>query len=99
MTTPHPANEPRPSVPALPDTLEQLLQQKAALRQEIQTQKATLARMGYELTAPFTPAVQKGNSVLRAFNRGMAVVDGVMLGLKMMRKVKNLFGRKGRYRY
>ena len=29
----------------------------------------------------------------------MALFDGVMLGLKMMRQVKSIFGKKSRYRY
>ena len=85
--------------PALPATLEELMQQKAALLQEIQAQKVVLARISQELVAPLTPAAEKGNSLLRAFNRGMAVFDGVMLGLKVMRKFRNIFGRKRRYMY
>ena len=30
---------------------------------------------------------------MRAFNTGMAVFDGVMLGVKLMRKVRKIFRR------
>lgn len=99
MTTAHPESDFRPSTPTVPTTLEQLMQQKAALQQQIQTQKATLARLGNELTVPFAPAAHKGNSLLRAFNRGMAVFDGLMLGVRVMRKFKTFFGSKSKYRY
>ena len=88
-----------PASTALPTTLEELTRQKAALLQEIQTQKTTLVRLSQNLVAPLAPAAEKGNSVLHAFNRGMAVFDGVMIGLKLMRKFKSFFGKKRRYRY
>lgn len=99
MTQPTSSLESRPHTSDIPTTLEQLMQQKASLRQQIEAQKAVMVRISSEVAAPFTPAVHKGNSLLRAFNRGMAVFDGVMLGLKMMRQVKSIFGKKGRYRY
>lgn len=99
MTNMSPESESQRRMPAVPETLEQLMRQKAALQTQIQVQKVTLARLGSELAAPFTPAAHKGNSLLRAFNRGMAVFDGVMLGLKVMRKFRIFFGRRNRYRY
>lgn len=99
MTTTQLASESQRNTSAVPGTLEELMQRKAVLQQQIQAQKVVLARIGSELTAPFAPAAHKGNSLLHAFNRGMAVFDGVMLGLKMMRKFRTFFGRRNRYRY
>ncbi len=99
MTNMSPESESQRRMPAVPETLEQLVRQKAALQAQIQAQKVSLARLGSELAAPFAPAAHKGNSLLRAFNRGMAVFDGVMLGLKVMRKFRTFFGRRNRYRY
>ena len=99
MTMPHPDTESRPQMPALPTTLEELTRQKAELQRQILAQKATLARQGREMATPFAPIAEKGNQMWRAFNRGMAMFDGLMLGLRMMRKLKALFGKKKRYRY
>ena len=89
-----------PSAPAtLPSTLEELTQRKAALRQDIHAQKERMTRLGRDLVAPLAPAAEKSNSLLRAFNRGMAVFDGIMLGLNVMRKFKAIFGKKRKYRY
>lgn len=47
-----------------------------------------------ELFAPLAPAADKGNAIMRAFNTGMAVFDGLMLGVKLMRKVRRMFSAK-----
>lgn len=97
MNTPRPTYASPTDTPALPSTLEELLQRKTRLLQDIRTQKRVMNHIGCDLMAPFAPSASKGSSVLRAFNRGMAVFDGVMLGLKVMRKFKSVFGRKRRY--
>ena len=45
------------------------------------------------LFAPITPAANKGTAIMRAFNTGMAVFDGAMLGIKLMKKVRKIFRR------
>ena len=99
MTPQVPKPAPTPYASAVTCTLEELARGKAVVLQQIQAQKRVMAQIGQELTAPFAPAAQKGNSLLRAFNRGMAVFDGVMLGMKVMRQFRSLFGKKRRYRY
>ena len=83
---------------SLPTTLEELLARKNAVLADIRTQKARMNRLGKELAAPLTPAVRKGNGLLNAFDKGMAAFDGIMLGLKVMRRLKKLFRGKRRYR-
>ncbi len=46
-----------------------------------------------DILAPIAPATNKANAIMRAFNTGMAVFDGVRLGLKVMRKFRNYFGK------
>ena len=36
----------------------------------------------------------KANAMMRAFNTGMAVFDGIVLGVKVMKKFRKIFGRK-----
>lgn len=90
-------NHPNPH-DSLPATLEELMQQKNAVLEEIRAQRACINRIGREVMTPFTPTVQKGNHLLNAFNKGMAVFDGIMLGLKVMRKFRKIFGGKRKYR-
>ena len=41
-----------------------------------------------EIFAPFAPATNKAYALMRSFNTGMAVFDGVVMGIKIMRKIR-----------
>lgn len=77
-----------------PVTLESIARRKATLQQQIQQQKEIMAVLTQEIFAPLEPATNKANAMMRAFNTGMAVFDGITLGIKMMKKFKRLFGRR-----
>lgn len=77
-----------------PVTLESIARKKAELLQEIRLQKEVMAGLTQEIFAPLEPATNKANAMMRAFNTGMAVFDGIVLGIKVMKKFKRLFGRK-----
>ena len=74
-------------------TLEDLQQQKAEALEELRAQQQIMADTARNLFAPIAPAADKGTAIVRAFNTGMAVFDGVMLGVKLMRKVRKIFRR------
>ena len=74
-------------------TLEDLQQQKAEALEELRAQQQIMADTARNLFAPIAPAADKGTAIMRAFNTGMAVFDGVMLGVKQMRKVRKIFRR------
>ena len=71
-------------------TLEDITQRKKKLQGEIQVQKAMTATVR-EIFAPLAPANNKADAIMRSFNTGMAVFDGVMLGIKIMRKIRKYF--------
>ena len=79
-----------------PITLEAITQQKADLLMKIHEQKSIMTDLTRDLFAPLAPAANKTNAVVRAFNTGVAVFDGVMLGMKLMRKFRSVLGRKYR---
>lgn len=79
---------------AAPLTLEDIARRKAELQQQIQQQKEVMTVLTQEIFAPLEPATNKATAMMRAFNTGMAVFDGITLGMKMMRKFRNLFSRK-----
>lgn len=72
-------------------TLEDLQLQKAEALGKLRTQKQVMTDAAKNLFAPVAPAADKGTAIMRAFNTGMAVFDGVMLGVKLMRKVRKMF--------
>ena len=77
-----------------PVTLESIAQKKAMLLQEIRLQKEIMTGLTQEIFAPLEPATNKANAMMRAFNTGMAVFDGIVLWVKLMKKFRKIFGRK-----
>ena len=74
-----------------PVTLESIAQKKAML---LRLQKEIMTGLTQEIFAPLEPATNKANAMMRAFNTGMAVFDGIVLGVKVMKKFRKIFGRK-----
>ena len=68
-------------------TLEEISLRKKKLLNEIHAQKKATR----EIFAPIAPANNKADAIMRSFNTGMAIFDGVMLGVKVMRKVRTYF--------
>ncbi len=74
-------------------TLEDIVLRKEAVLKKIRIQKEVMTDTAREIFAPLAPAVSTGSKIQRAFNTGMAVFDGVMLGVKLMRKLRGFFRR------
>ena len=68
-------------------TLEEISLRKKKLLNEIHAQKKAMTATTREIFAPIAPANNKADAIMRSFNTGMAIFDGVMLGVKVMRKV------------
>lgn len=72
-------------------TLGDITQRKKELLVEIRTQKEAMTATAREIFAPLEPATNKADAIMRSFNTGMAIFDGVMMGIKIMRKVRAYF--------
>ena len=70
-------------------TLEDIAQRKQEVLQEICDQKQAMADTTRRIFA-----ASGGNALMRSFSTGMAIFDGVMLGMKMIRKVRGLFRKR-----
>ena len=70
-------------------TLEYIARLKAEKLEEIRAMSRTTRR----IFAPLAPAASKGDALMRSFNTGMAVFDGVMLGWKILKQVRRFFRR------
>lgn len=75
-------------------TLESIAQQKSELREKLRVQKEIMTDTARELFAPLPPAASKSNAIMRSFNTGMAVFDGLMLGMKLLKRFRRMFGSK-----
>ena len=66
--------------------------QKRKLLNEIHAQKKAMDKPQHaRYLPPLLPANNKADAIMRSFNTGMAIFDGVMLGVKVMRKVRTYF--------
>lgn len=74
-------------------TLEDIALRKAELQKDIQEKKENIKELSRELFAPLEPATNKANAIMRAFNTGMAIYDGAMTGVKIVRRIRKLFRR------
>ena len=72
-------------------TLEEITQRKKKLLNEIQAQKRAMTATTREIFSPLAPAANKADSLMRSFNTGMAIFDGVVLGNPgMTRRIRPL---------
>lgn len=72
-------------------TLEEITRRKKELLAEIHVQKQAMTATVHEIFAPLAPANNKADAIMRSFNTGMAVFDGIMMGIKIMRKIRKYF--------
>ena len=70
-------------------TLEDLLIQKQELKKQIESQQQKLVE-SYLLIEPFSFNPMH-SSLMKKLTTGFAIFDGFMIGLKVIRKIKNLF--------
>ena len=66
-------------------TLEEITQRKKKLL------KRAMTATTREIFAPLAPATNKADSLMRSFNTGMAIFDGVVMGIKIMKKIRAYF--------
>lgn len=75
------------------DMMAYIRTRKNEIRQEIRQSNAQMrTTMQAMFTAP--KAGNKMESIFNVIDQGMAVYDGVMLGMRVMRNVRRIFGRK-----
>lgn len=74
-------------------TLEYIARLIAFFCSRISSSFSALSRTTRRIFAPLAPAASKGDALMRSFNTGMAVFDGVMLGWKILKQVRRFFRR------
>ena len=71
-------------------TLEDLLVQKQELKKQIESQQHNIVESYNLFTQPFT-FKPNHSTFMNKITTGFAIFDGFMIGLKIIRKIKNLF--------
>lgn len=77
-------------------TLDEISERKKAVRKELMVQRNAILEQAKELFSP-QPKEEGINSFMQSFNKGLALYDGVMTGIKLMKKVRGFFTKRGRY--
>ncbi len=81
-------NETKQKIPA---TLDEIIQLRKSKLEEIKTQKQVLSDSAKDIFAPFKPFASRGYNIIHSINAGMAIFDGIILGFKVMKKIRSLF--------
>jgi hypothetical protein len=69
--------------------LDYLVERKAELKEQIQDQKLQISVSTQHLLSPATFSTY----AFKAFTKGLSLVDGVMIGFKIMRTIRSIFKR------
>lgn len=77
-------------------TLKDIARRKEEAQKELREQKAIVIGLSKELFAPLMPAPQthKPNKMQRGVNAIVAVYDGVLIGMKVVRVLRGIFRRR-----
>lgn len=76
-------------------TLEDIALRKEELLIEIKQRQEKMSLHSQQLFAPFLPSDDNNqSSVIKKFNTGLAIFDGIMLGMKMFKSVRRFFSGK-----
>lgn len=70
--------------------LAELSIRKLALKQQIEQQKGQITASSKRFLAP----ISFSTVLFQAFGKGISVVDGVLIGYKMVRSIRKIFGKK-----
>lgn len=79
-----------------PDVLTSIRKQKRMLRQEIAASQALIKNSAQALVTPAVQISKKGNSVSKFVSRGVAIFEGIRIGLRIIRATRSLFGKRKR---
>ncbi len=76
-----------------PITLEEIYKRKEAVKLQIDEQKSIIMSSVKGVFSP-TPAEKAAHPLIRKFSTGIAIFEGLMTGIKIIRKVRAIFHRK-----
>ena len=81
-----------PSTPKkLSLSLEEITLQKEAVKAEIAQQQKIIMAAAYRISAPFTEHSSRIGFLTRTFGTGFTILQGVIFGIKMLRKFRSFF--------
>ena len=71
-------------------TLEEIARQKAEVRRELRQSRQRMQQTAHSLLAPLKPAASRGGMAVRAIKTGASLLQGVLLGWRLMRRLRRM---------
>lgn len=76
-------------------TLEDITQRKKEVLKTIRNKQENMSECSQRIFAPFLPSADDGsNSFIKKFNAGIAIADGVILGMRVIKRFRSFFKKK-----
>lgn len=73
-------------------TLDLIREEKRQVRKQIQESTDRIRSTYQGMVAPPKQPTTKMESFMNAFDQGMAIYDGVMMGMRIVRTIRSIFG-------
>lgn len=83
-------------ISASKDVLDTISKHKRAIRNEIAVSQEFISDTFQAIVSPATQISGKGHQVSQIISRGMAIFEGVRIGLRLVRSIRSLFGQRKR---
>ncbi len=71
-----------------------LRQRKAAVKKQLQENSAYIRTTTKKMFGPPPQATSKIGSFINLLEQGVAVYDGVMMGMRVVRNLRRIFGKR-----
>ena len=81
-----------------PDILASLRQEKDAIRKKLRKSSNRMSGTTHQIFAPVPRAKTKAQGVSQFISNGIAIWEGVRIGMGLISAVRNFFGGKRRWR-
>lgn len=73
-------------------TLDLIREEKRQVRKQIQKSSNRIKNTYQSMIAPPKQPATKMETFMNAFDQGMAIYDGVMMGMRIVRSIRSIFG-------
>lgn len=77
-------------------TLEAIRAAKYEKLEQIRAKQTSIISIANRITAPVSHIAQNGRSLSKSVGTGMAILQGIITGLQIIRKFQNLFRKRSR---
>lgn len=74
-------------------TLKEISERKQEVLQEIRIQHQVISEATQRMVAPLLPSEQGTSGIFKKFNTGMAIFEGVMIGMRFFKRIRKTFRR------